>query len=118
MVKRVRDNELSDSLIDELFNNTYLESHTEVLEDCYLSEIDNPTTEQKELALKESKMDYYRFIQSFVSQGDSQLLYINEADVGMVSALRMIRLEDKDWLLEAVETNPNFRNKGYAFELL
>lgn len=68
-------------------------------------------------AIKKYESGYLEFMQNgFFNVGGT--LYILSDGEYYVSALRLIQLSENDYFLEALETNPGFRNRGYAKQLL
>ena len=72
---------------------------------------------EKAEALREYEKGYLDFMRnSFFNEGGT-LLILSEGR-RYVSALRLIEEAEGKYYLEALETNPDFRKKGYAKELL
>ena len=64
----------------------------------------------------EVEQDFYLFLKSFLKQSNS-FCAVWALDCGYVSALRIEPYRD-GFLVEGLETHPNFRNHGYAKQLL
>ncbi len=64
----------------------------------------------------EVEQDFFLFLKSFLKQPDS-FCAVWALDCGYVSALRIEPYRD-GLLVEGLETEPNFRNHGYAKQLL
>lgn len=63
------------------------------------------------------EMDFYRYLRyDFFTMGDSFYAIWMEGSLP-VSALRFERWKD-GWLLEGLETHPQYRGKGYGFRLM
>ena len=60
---------------------------------------------------------YTSFLQDFVSNPKQQII-VETNDNAWVSALRVIETIEGNWFLEAVETKPEERNKGFGEKLL
>ena len=70
-----------------------------------------------EQGVGEAEQDFYAFLkEGFFSVSDA-FYGIWTVDGGYVSALRMEVYRD-GWLIEAVETRPDYRRKGYASALM
>ena len=60
---------------------------------------------------------YYAFLRDFISK-PNQLILAESINDNFVSALRAIETAKGSWFLEAVETNPIERQKGFGEKLL
>ena len=60
---------------------------------------------------------YASFLRDFV-KNPKQLILVEVSDDEWVSALRAIETTEGHWFLEAVETKPNKRKKGFGKDLL
>ncbi len=65
----------------------------------------------------EMYMAYASFLQDFV-KNPKHLIVVETFDNDWVSALRAIETTEGHWFLEAVETKPDARNKGFGKDLL
>jgi len=61
--------------------------------------------------------DYTEFICEFTAQ-DDRYIFALKASGDWAAALRIIRMDEDDWYLEALETAPRYRRKGCARQLL
>ena len=119
MIEIIGEGNYNKDLVNELFHFTYAESSQEILEDCYLSKY---TEFDDEILMAEKRnelYDYHEFMKEFFSnQTRKQIVIINKKENIIVSALRIIDLGNQRWLLEAVETALEYRQKGYGIELV
>lgn len=69
-------------------------------------------------AMQKCEADFLQFLQTKFFQREGSEYWILEAEDTWVSALRLSRIEDGFYYLEALETHPDFRKKGYAARLL
>jgi GNAT superfamily N-acetyltransferase len=70
----------------------------------------------KNLQLLEAEQDFYAYLHHFFRQEDSFYALWRQDGI-LVSALRIEPYQD-GWLLAALETRPNCRNRGYAKRLI
>lgn len=68
-------------------------------------------------SLEEMKEAYASFLKDFMAD-PKQLVLVEEIDDIWASALRAVESADGRWFLEAVETKPQERKKGYGEALL
>ena len=68
------------------------------------------------LQLLEAEQDFYAYLKCFFRQEDSFYVLLRQNGV-LVSALRIEPYQD-GWLLAALETKPDQRNRGYAKTLV
>lgn len=73
---------------------------------------DKPLSEGVKLA----EADFKRFLDGFFAK-DGNICYVLEEDGEFISALRLRSFEDF-YYLEALETAPDYRRKGYAVSLI
>lgn len=76
-----------------------------------------PDIEDKREAVKRVEKDFCNYIKTEFLNGKNAY-YVLEAEGEWVSALRLYLLEDNFYYLEALETSPERRRKGYASRLL
>ena len=81
--------------------------------DCFF-----PDLADKALAVKKVEEGFLRFLREEFFTGPGPAYYVLEEAGEWVSALRMNELEPGFYYLEALETRPGFRQKGYAARLL
>jgi len=67
--------------------------------------------------IREAEVDFYNYLNDVFFQTDGAFYAILELNCRYVSALRMEPYRD-GWLLCALETAPNERNRGHAFNLI
>lgn len=65
----------------------------------------------------EMRAAYASFLRAFIAN-PKQLVIVEESNSVWVSALRAVETSEGHWFLEAVETKPEERKKGYGKELL
>lgn len=77
-----------------------------------------PQLQDKREALAKVETDYLNYIKNefFSSEGNAYVIY--ESDNIWLSALRLYRLRDGFYYIEALETHPQYRRKGYGARLL
>lgn len=90
----------------------YAESNSENTEYFF------PEIEDKALAVKKVEEGFLNFLRDEFFIGPGPAYYILEEAGEWVSALRMNELEPGFYYLEALETRPRFRRRGYAVRLL
>lgn len=77
-----------------------------------------PELTDKEEALKKAEQEYLRYIKNdFLSAGSNEYWILEENGV-WVCALRLYKIRDTLYYIEALETHPDFRKMGYAKQLL
>lgn len=76
-----------------------------------------PQLKNKTEAQKKAETDYCNYIKNDFLNGQNSF-YVWEDNGVWISALRLYRVEDNFYFIEALETMPGFRNKGYAEQLL
>lgn len=76
-----------------------------------------PQIADKALAVKKVERDFCDYIKTEFLNGKN-VYYIWESDGIWVCALRLNCINDNFYFLEALETAPGFRQKGYASQLL
>lgn len=72
--------------------------------------------EDLEDAIKEEELYFMEFLKKFMSKTNSRY-YVLDVDGQWVSALRLTKIEDF-YYMEALETAPEYRKKGYASQLI
>lgn len=90
----------------------YAESNEENAEFFY------PGLQDKREALKIIEADYLNYLKNDFFSAAGNLYVIFEADGIWLSALRLYRIKDRFYYLEALETYPEHRRKGYGAYLL
>lgn len=92
--------------------NLYLEANIENTDFFY------PDMEDKKLALEKVETDFLNYIKTdFFSCPNNAYWVLKENDV-WVSALRLYKIKEQLYYIEALETHPNYRRKGHAYRLL
>lgn len=76
-----------------------------------------PQTEDRTEAVEKVETDFCNYIKNEFFSGQN-VYYVLECENEWVSALRLYRIEDNFYYIEALETAPKFRRKGYATQLL
>lgn len=89
----------------------YLESNKENIKNFY------PECKNEKIGLEMIKEDFCKYIKEEFFINKDNKYYILEKDNLWVSAMRISKIQDFYWI-EALETHPMYRNKGYAKELL
>lgn len=69
-------------------------------------------------AIQKCEADFLQFLATKFFQREGSEYWILETEDTWVSALRLNRIADGFYYLEALETHPDFRKKGYAARLL
>ena len=77
-----------------------------------------PEIEDKNLAVKKVELDFLKYIEDHFFNKDQNKYLILEKDGFWVCALRLYHIKKNLYYIEALETRPEFRKKGYALELL
>ena len=77
-----------------------------------------PGTEDREGALKRIENDFLGYIEKDFLAKPENAYWILEEEGAWVSALRLYKIEDGFYYIEALETHPQYRRKGYAVKLL
>lgn len=74
--------------------------------------------QDKREALAKVERDYLSYIKNafFSSEGNAYVIY--ESENIWLSALRLYRLQEGFYYIEALETHPQYRRKGYGARLL
>ena len=94
----------------QLVHEIYIEGSMENAREKYPDAADLST------AIKEEEASFVDFLQDFFSHPENAY-YVLEEDHMPVSAARLSKI-DNFYYLEALETSPNYRKKGYASRLL
>lgn len=77
-----------------------------------------PELTDKQEAVRRVEQDYLNYLETdFLSSGENMLLIWEEQGI-WVSALRLYRVCEGFFYIEALETRPDFRRSGYAAKLL
>ncbi|MGB3366618.1 MAG: GNAT family N-acetyltransferase [Acidaminobacteraceae bacterium] len=119
MFKILKYSDFNEELVEHLIKFTYKESADEIFEESYLKLIDKEDRVGKELIYNKFKLDYYDFINLFMSEKQkSQFIAVIEEKGKFVSGVRAIELSQGIWLEEALETAVEFREHGHAMELV
>ena len=90
----------------------YSESNYENTDYFYPDETD------KEAAVKKVEAGFTEFLRDDFFTQEEAACWILEEEGAWVSALRICRVQDGVYYLEALETRPDLRGKGYASKLL
>lgn len=90
----------------------YSESNFENIDYFY------PDEKDKEVALKKVEEGFLNFIKNDFLQKSEATYWVLEENGKWLSALRICKVEQDIYYLEALETIPNQRKKGYASKLL
>ncbi len=98
-----------------LVRNVYSEGCLEKAMDSFADE-EKPTLEEFEAVVEKEVENFVEFLRGFFAVKDNRY-YVLEADGVPVSAARLSKIEDF-YYLEALETAPSHRRKGYASRLL
>lgn len=69
-------------------------------------------------AIRKCEADFLQFLEMKFFRREGSEYWILEAEDTWVSALRLNRIADNFYYLEALETHPGYRKKGYAVCLL
>ena len=77
-----------------------------------------PDEPNRPLAIQKCEADFLHFLETNFYQREGSEYWILEEENTWVSALRLNQIEDGFYYLEALETHPLFRKKGYAARLL
>lgn len=94
-----------------LVHDVYIEASYEIAKEKH------PELEDLSEAIKEEEAFYVeKFLQKFMSKNENTY-YVWEANGEWVSALRLSKL-DGFYFMEALETAPEHRKRGYAAELI
>lgn len=96
---------------DKKLMTIYAEGNIENTEYFY------PQIKDKVEAVKKVEVDFCNYIKTEFLDGKN-IYYVLEKNGVWVSALRLYQIEDNFYYLEALETDPNYRRKGYATQLL
>ena len=76
-----------------------------------------PEIEDKKEAVKKVENDFCNFLRTEFFNGEN-IYCVSDINGVWVSALRLNKIEEGFYYLEALETAPQYRKKGYASELL
>lgn len=76
-----------------------------------------PEIKDKVEAVKKVEHDFCNYIKTEFLDGKN-IYYVWKENGVWISALRLYNIEDRFYYLEALETNPQYRKKGYATQLL
>ena len=77
-----------------------------------------PELTDKQEAVRRVERDFLNYLETaFLSSGENTLLIWEEQGI-WVSALRLYRMREGFFYIEALETRPDFRRSGYAAKLL
>ena len=90
----------------------YRESNTENTDYFY------PDVSNKDEALQKVECDYLNYIENDFLANSKNRYMILEHDGTWVCALRLYCIDDRLYYIEALETHPEYRRKGYAVQLL
>lgn len=107
MIKIIQCNDMDDSKLMSI----YAEGNFENTDYFY------PEITDKAEAVKKVEHDFCEYIKTKFLNG-TNIYYVWENDGIWVSALRLYYIKDNFYYLEALETAPDFRRKGYAAQLI
>ena len=92
--------------------DVYRESNAENTDYFY------PDISNKDEALQKAECDYLDYIENeFLSDNRNQYMVLEHNGI-WVCALRLYHIDDRLYYIEALETHPEYRRKGYAAQLL
>lgn len=77
-----------------------------------------PGTDDRDAALKKIENNFLEFVEKDFLAKPGNTYWILEEEGVWVSALRLNKIEDAFYYIEALETHPRYRRKGYAVKLL
>ena len=77
-----------------------------------------PETDDREGALTRIENNFLEYIEKDFLAKPGNAYWILEEEGAWVSALRLYKIEDGFYYIEALETHPEYRRKGYAVKLL
>jgi|GEM_PF-5410631 Sortase and related acyltransferases len=97
--------------IDELLH-VYTQSNEDIFRKDYAGQYGSEEASRAALA-----QDYADFIAEFIAQDDRYIFAVRDSGI-YVAALRIIRMSPGGWYIEALETSPEHRRKGFARCLL
>lgn len=109
MVLKIR--ELSDENARKLMD-VYRESNIENIKYFY------PEVEDNDIGIKKVEKDYISYIKNDFFTDKDRCYYVWEENGVWVSAMRFHKINDSLYYLEALETHPNYRKKGFAEKLI
>ena len=101
-----------DSLDERKLMEVYSESNLENAEDFFPEEPD------REAAIQKVEAGFLEFLKNEFFLQKEACYWILEEDGAWVSALRTCKIKDDLYYLEALETRPDLRGKGYGSKLL
>lgn len=90
----------------------YAEGNRENADEFY------PNIADRSLALKKAEQDFIDFLETGFFTAPERVYWVLEENGVWVSAARTSRIENGLYYLEALETHPDFRRRGYAAKLL
>lgn len=77
-----------------------------------------PEIKEQALALEKMEQRFLEYVETdFFSRNDSEY-WVLEEDGVWISALRLYKISEGFYYMEALETHPDFRERGYAARLL
>ena len=77
-----------------------------------------PEIADKEQAVAKVEGDFMKYIETDFLSSSGNEYWVLEENAVWVSALRLYRINNDLYYIEALETHPDFRQKGYASKLL
>ncbi len=99
--------------IDErLLMNLYAEGNRENADYFY------PEMEDREAAVRRAEQDFLHYLENDFFACSGRTYWVLEEQHEWVSAARLYQLKPDFYYLEALETHPAYRGKGYASKLL
>ena len=77
-----------------------------------------PEIKNKQIAVEKVEADFLKFIETDFFSKENNTYQILEEDGLWVCALRLYHIKNNLYYIEALETRPEFRKRGYALKLL
>ncbi len=78
-----------------------------------------PDIKDKDLRIKKCEEDYLSYLKNeFFKIGNTSIWVLTNSDEVWVSALRLYRIKNDVYYLEALATHPYYRKNGYASKLI
>lgn len=77
-----------------------------------------PEITDREAGIRKVEEEFLRYIRDDFLKKEGNAYYVLEADSVWVSALRLYRVKEGLYYIEALETHPDLRKRGYASMLL
>lgn len=103
-------NEMNENEVYRMVHEVYIEGSYENAKEKY------PNLEDLSEAIREEEQCFMGFLKRFLEKEQNKY-YVYEVDGAWVSALRLTKL-DGFYYMEALETAPEYRQKGYAAKMI